>query len=395
MEFSDLLKDDVQSFINEQLNINPSTLALQKWSFLGLTKQNIIEQIQSKLKSKTKLPTWFNQSGIVYPPDISIEQCSSEQTAWYKSQLINGEKLIDLTSGLGIDSFYFSKVFNQVICVEQNKHLLKISEHNAKILGADNIQFYCDDAVEFLIRAQNKFDVIYLDPSRRQQSNKKVFLLEDCQPNIIEYLSLFLDKSSQVLVKLSPMLDITYLVNTFPQIKEIYIVSVNNEVKELLILLVETPKFKNIFAVNINQNQKIFKSWKVDFYKNEHIEYSQPLKFLYEPMTCINKTGKMDVYAKRFQLKKISQHTHLYTSDDFHQDFMGRVFEINDVLDYNNSNLKSKLFGSEFSVVTKNFSETSNTIKQKWKVKESSEDFCFCYKNDQSKKMLLLAKRCY
>ncbi|MBT8315006.1 MAG: class I SAM-dependent methyltransferase, partial [Maribacter sp.] len=215
------------------------SVLLQKPVFDAISNRELAEQIEAKNKCKNKLPSWYNSEKIYYPNKLNIEQSSSEITASYKSRIVSGKSLVDLTGGLGVDSFYFSKKIKAVVHCEISKNLSEIAALNFKVLGAKNIRVEQIDGLEFIKGITNKYDWIYLDPSRRMVNSKKVFMLSECIPNVIPHLELLLTKSKHVLIKTSPLLDISIGLNKLGKVKELHIVAVNNEVKELLWVIQE------------------------------------------------------------------------------------------------------------------------------------------------------------
>ena len=199
-----LKQSEVQLFIIENENADPFELSLKYKNLFGLPTQVVADQIAARKKAKTKLPEWYNTEGIIYPPLLSMEQCSSEITAKYKAQILSGKSLIDLTGGTGVDTFYLSKVFETVVYVERNETLCSIAKHNFQTLGAENIQIVNSSAENFINTYKNKVDAIYIDPARRDHSNQKVFLWSDCEPDILSLQESLLQKAPQLLIKASP-----------------------------------------------------------------------------------------------------------------------------------------------------------------------------------------------
>jgi 16S rRNA G966 N2-methylase RsmD len=232
-----ILHQDVQEYISDHLKSDLHKLILKGIPFDGITIQEIANQIICKQKSEKKLPSWFNAKNIYYPPKVSIEQTSSEVTASYKSGIVSGKSILDLTGGFGVDSYYFSKSFQKVIHCEITKNLSEIAAHNFKQLAILNIETISEHGLEYLKKSTEIFDVIYIDPSRRNDVKEKVFLLKDCEPNIPENIDLLFKKTKTILLKNSPILDITSAINELKFVKEIHVVAINNDVKELLYIL--------------------------------------------------------------------------------------------------------------------------------------------------------------
>ena len=242
-----ILQTDVQQFINQNLRTEITKLVLKGSPFNTVSIQEIANQILAKQKSLTKLPTWFQTENIYYPAKLSIEQTSSEISANYKSKIVSGNSIIDITGGFGVDCFYFSKQFKKVIHCEINEELSKIVQHNFKQLKIDTIETFAGNGTNFLKETNKFFDCIYIDPSRRDDVKGKVFLLKDCQPYISPKIDFFFTKAPKILVKVSPILDISQTINELKNVKEIHIISINNEVKELLFLL--EKEYKNAIGI--------------------------------------------------------------------------------------------------------------------------------------------------
>ena len=232
-----ILNIDIQGFIKNNKDSDISTLLLKGIPFKDVNANELIEQIEARKKSEFKLPKWFNTDNIYYPNKLNIEQTSSEITARYKSNLMYGNTIIDITGGFGVDCFYFSKQFENVTYCEINESLSEIVNYNNKILDVENIETLNTDGVTYLNTSKKQFDWIYADPSRRHDSKGKVCFLHDCLPNIPENLDILFDYSNNIIIKTSPLLDISIGIDELKYVKSIHIIAVNNEVKELLWIL--------------------------------------------------------------------------------------------------------------------------------------------------------------
>jgi hypothetical protein len=336
-----ILHTKVQQFITENLKTDITKLILKGSPFSDVSIQELANQMVSKQKSEHKLNSWFQTAQIYYPSKINIEQTSSELTANYKSNLVTGTSIIDITGGFGIDCFYFSKQFKTVTHCEINTKLSTIVAHNFKQLKINNISTFSGDAFDFLKRTKEKFDCIYIDPSRRDAVKGKVFLLQDCVPNVPENIDFLFSKTNQILIKTSPILDITSAINELKFIKEVHVVAVHNEVKELLFLLNKKhTKAIEIKTVNIEKNQT--KTFDFKYKEDLYSDYSEPLSYLYEPNSAILKSGGFHQVSNQLNVQKLHQHSHLYTSDIL-LDFPGRTFKIEQVLSYDKKKLKKLL----------------------------------------------------
>ncbi len=388
----DLLDSKIQEFIDLNIGVSISKLALKKNPFPAVQWISIINQIAAKSKAKEKLPTWFSTQNIIYPSKISVEQTSSEKTALYKSSIISGDNLIDLTGGFGIDDYYFSKKIKNVTHCEINSELSNIVQHNCKQLNCNNITCYAEDSFETLSKTNTKWDWIYIDPSRRSDTKGKVFMLKDCLPNVPENLDFYFDKSNSILIKTAPILDITAGINELNHIKSIHIVAVENEVKELLWELSKEYQGNiGIKTVNILKE----KTETFDFILNENQEqpsFSLPQKYLYEPNSAIMKSGGFDQVGIIYEFNKLHKHSHLYTSED-QKTFPGRIFEIKNRIAYNKNDMKQYLENQKANVTTRNFSDSVESIRKKWKIKEGGDLYCFFTTDENNTKIVLICTK--
>lgn len=391
MNFS-LLDNEIQLFIEKNIATDVSKLALQKNPFPETDWTLILQQLAAKQKAKSKLPTWFETPTILYPSKISVEQTSSEKTAEYKASLVSGKNLIDLTGGFGVDDFYFSKTVNNVVHCEINTELSEIVSHNFDQLNVKNIKCYADDSSEVLQKLNQKFDWIYIDPSRRNDAKGKVFMLKDCLPNVPELLDFYFSFSDNIMIKTAPILDISAGISELKNIAQIHIVALENEVKELLFILnkkhVSTIEIKTI---NLLRNK--IETFQFQLNSNvKNIIFSIPKKYLYEPNAAIMKSGGFDEIAVQFGLYKLHQHSHLFTSDEL-IDFPGRVFEIKNTLEYNKANMKSFLENQKANITTRNFPETVENIRKKWKIKDGGNLYSFFTTDMTNSKIVVLCEK--
>lgn len=392
MDFLILLKPEIQDFINSKLNEDIQKLAFNKNPFPEYDWKAILNQIHAKQKAKQKLPTWFNSKNIIYPSTLSIEQTSSETLASYKSKLISGKSIIDLTGGFGIDAYYFSKQFEEVIHCEFNEELSEIVNSNSKKLETNNITTYKGDSSETLKKLNKKFDWIYIDPARRNDTKQKVFLLKDCTPNITENLDFYFEFSNQILVKTAPILDISAGINELNFVKKIYIVSLENEVKELLWILEKNyNKPIELEAVNISKNG-LNKNFTTTLEDDAYSDYSEPKKFIYEPYTSLMKTGNFNKIGNHYSLYKLHQHSHLYTNDNLIE-FPGRRFEIIQTLPYQKKEMKEVFENQKFNITIRNFPISVEEIRKKWKIKDGGSKFAFFTTNNKNEKIVLICKK--
>jgi predicted transposase YbfD/YdcC len=387
-----LVGQDVQTYISSQVGQSISKLALKKNPFPNLDWILILQQIEAKTKAINKLPTWFNTDKIIYPSKISIEQTSSEQTAKYKASLFSGENLIDLTGGFGVDTYFFSKQFKKVVHCEHDVKLSNRVEHNFEQLKITNVICISGESEHILDDLKTYFEYIYIDPSRRNDLKGKVFLLRDCEPNVPKQLDFYYKFSSKIIIKTAPLLDITAGLQELKNVATIHIVAVENEVKELLWEIHQD--FNGILKIKtVNLSKKGIE--KFDFELNETCNlniFSEPLSYLYEPNAAIMKSGGFDQITNQYPILKLHQHSHLYTSEN-QIDFCGRIFKIEHKIDYSKIEMKLFLENKKANITTRNFPETVESIRKKWKIKDGGDLYCFFTTDLNNNKIVLLCKK--
>ncbi len=385
-----VLNTEIQDFINSNNNSDTNALLLKGTNFSNVKTSEIVEQIEAKKRCKTKLSTWFKTENIYYPNKLNIEQTSSEVSAKYKSQLISGNTLIDITGGFGVDSFYFSKQFEKVVHCEINPELSAIVKHNYQQLKVDTIETHNTDGLGYLQQNDFQYDWIYIDPSRRHDSKGKVFFLRDCLPNVPENLELLFRHSKNVMIKTSPLLDISAGKNELKYVKTIHVVAINNEVKELLWIL--ERGFNGVISietVNIKRDDMERFGFKL---KEKHLTktaYSKPLTYLYEPNTAILKSGGFHEVSEQLDVYKLHQHSHLYTSETLIE-FPGRTFRTQQVLLYNKKEVK-RLGIKKANITTRNFPESVAQLRKKLNIKDGGNTYLFFTTNCENQKILIVA----
>ena len=350
-----------------------STLALQRDKYRHLSDDEwrwLLQQAEGRQRTADKLPTFAAIDDWWYPVRLSCEQCSSELTAKYKAKLVeSGEsrderRLVDLTAGYGVDTYFLSEKFAHTDYVEQNAELCRIAEHNFQLkIKNEKLKIHHTIAEEFLASA-GAYDWIYLDPARRDSHGGKVFRLEDCTPNVVEMLPTLLQHltpDGRILIKLSPMLDISQALKELSAVNwDIHIVAVKNEVKEVLLLSKESGvrnQESTITAIDLAKKEQAFV-----FTREEErdcpITYNlSPITYLYEPNAAILKAGAYKLVAQRFGLSKLDVNTHLYASDKLVADFPGRIWKVR--------NQESGVRNQQANVLTRNYPLTPEQLKKK------------------------------
>lgn len=380
----DILNTGVQIFIENNLNTDILSLALKKSPFPEVSTRELLQQIEGKNKCREKLPSWYNTAQIYYPPKLHLEQSSSEIAAKYKAELVSGETLIDLTGGFGVDCFFFSKKIGRVFYCEKDLKLAEITAHNFEKLKVPNINLNTMDGISALLQYEEKFDWIYLDPSRRNDARSRVFKLADCSPDITEHLEVLMEKTERLLLKTSPLLDLHMGIKELKYVKEIHVVAIRNEVKELQWILEKGfNSAPEIIALNIKRDTQDTFRFRARDENLAQVSYQSPLKFLYEPNAAILKAGAFRSVSRQLQLHKLHKHSHLYTSDTL-RTFPGRSFKIEEVIPY------SKGYSYEKANVSiRNFPLSVAELRKKHSIKAGGEDYLF-FTKDLNEKLIVL-----
>ncbi len=387
-----LLEPKVQAFIRQMDGADVARLALRPNPFRHLEYRDILQQIESRQKCRTKLPVWYNTPGIYYPPKISVEQSSSEATAAYKSRLVSGTSLCDLTAGMGVDSHAFSQSVATVQSFELDSGRAQIAAHNLKCLGALNIRVEAGDGWRGVLQQELQPDWIYVDPSRRSHVKGKVFLLADCEPDVSELLPAYLERSPNVMIKTSPLLDISAGLAELNHVAQIHIVALQGEVKELLWIVNRGFEGEpEIISVNLEKSRETVFSFVR--HSDVKVEFGAPERYLYEPNAAVMKSGGFAHVGAQFGLAKLHAHSHLYTSSEIKPDFPGRIFSVNMVLPYDKQAMTQHLRGTKANISVRNFPEDVAFIRKKWKIADGGATYAFFTTDLNEAKIALLCTK--
>jgi len=387
----ELLQPKVIAFIKEQEKkpVDFDRLLFNKRKHPNIPMELVVDQLKAKQKAKAKLPLWFATEGIIMPPLLSMEQSSSALAAAYKTNLFTGKLAIDLTGGAGVDAYYLSKQFDQVIYVDMNATLAEVAIHNFKLLGANNIKVVTAKSEQFMAAFEGEADLIYIDPARRNQ-HQKLFLLDDCSPNILKLQANLLKKTKKLLVKASPMLDISLAIKQLNFVKKVHIVAIKNEVKELLFELnVEKPKTINVIALDLAAQSRFETSWNTA----TTVKYSNVLSYVYEPNAAILKSGKMDDLVNQYSIFKLNPHTHLFTSKSLISDFPGRTFKVDNILKYDKKEVKHFLNAKQANISTRNFPDSVSRIRKKLDLKPGGDAYLFAIRDYENKAKIIVCSK--
>ena len=360
-----------------------------------------ILQIEARKKIQRKLPTWASNMDLIFPSVLSTEQCSSEQTAQYKQRLISPGNLADLTGGLGIDTCYLAQKATQVVYVERMAEYCQVARSNFKWLGADNITVVEDDSTHFIQYCNRCFDTLYIDPARRGSGNKRIFALDECEPNVVALMPQLLRHGRRIVVKVSPMADISAILTLLPEVGEVHVVSVRNECKELLLVINSDTSTQEmattIHCVDMDAagRESTF-TFRLD--EERQLPLSAPCdtvaQYLYEPNSSILKAGAYKSVAAAYGVDKLQINSHLYTSDCYLPDFPGRKFKVVEVIDFNAKSLKT--VGKQYpriNLSTRNFPLTANELQKRLKCKDGGEFYLFATTLADNRKVLIITRK--
>ena len=387
---------ETAEFIKRHADDDVRQLALHAKSLDGVDLTFALEQIAGRQTARRKLPAWASTEGIVYPPHLSMEQCSSEQTARYKARLAGqGRLIVDLTGGFGVDFSFMAQGFKKAVYVERQQSLCKIARGNFQLLGLSQAEVVCGDAADYLY-AMEHADLIYIDPARRDDNGARTYGISDCTPDVLALRELLLEKADRVIIKLSPMLDWRKAVNDLGEqyVREVHIVSVGNECKELLLLLGQGEGLRLICACD-NQRLEVDESHKAyeshEPYRSDEIHQGI---FLYEPNASIMKAGCFDEVSRQFKVGQLAQNSHLFVSANYVSDFPGRSFQIDAVTSMNKRELKEKLQGlTQANIAVRNFPLTVAELRKRLKLSEGGSVYIFATTLASGNRVLILCRK--
>ncbi len=384
----------VQQFISENEKADTAALMLRASKFPEIPMAEAVEQIKSRAKAAKKLPEWYATPGLIFPPSLSMEQCSSEATAKFKANLVSGNTLADLTGGFGVDCYYLSKNFEQTFYVEQNQKLTQLASHNFKLLGAKTIAAEHKTATDFLKNISGKLSCIYLDPARRDANQQKVFRLQDCEPNVVALLPGLLQKADRVLVKTAPVMDIDLAIAELKLVEKVWVISHNSECREVLYLLSENGNQNpEITAVDLQPTAGlVFSFYRADE-KTAEAPLSAPLNFIYEPNPSVLKAGAFKSICDAYQVKKLHTSSHLYTSQNLRPHFPGRIFNLQHVARLNKKELRKLIPTGKANITTRNFPDSVDGIRKKSGLKEGGDTYIFGTTDLDNKPVLLICNK--
>lgn len=426
-----------QTFIKEHINDDVRDLALKAARYPDVDMADALVQIKGYQAIKQKVPAWYACESLQFPPTLSLEQSSSEATARYKAALLDAflpmesrKKGVDLTGGLGVDAYFLSETFDEYVYVERQELLCQLARHNFSQLGRGHISVQCAEAEEYL-RSMNPVDFIFLDPARRDDKGKKVFALQDCTPDVSALFSSLRKKCRLLMIKLSPMLDISLALRQLASVAACHVLALDNDCKELLLCC----RFENDAShgsldgasseVRIHTCNLLSKRNLAQEFAFTRGEESQAIcrfaslgtsssaslgtsvasvasvtenglagHFLYEPNVALLKAGAYKILTQRFDLQKLHLNTHLYVSAVLQADFPGRVFKIVEALSPSAKETKKRMQSlQQVNVATRNYPESVETIRKKYRIKEGGQLYLFAATLADNQRVLLLCEK--
>ena len=414
-------------FIREYRERDIRQLALQANRFPDVDMPYALDQIQGWQIARRKLPKWAACDGVIFPPHLSMEQCSSEPTAQYKLNLamewttLNSElstqncrrqqfktqnskfktstRMTDLTGGFGVDFSFTSCAFAVATYVERNEQLCRIVEHNLPLLGLNNATVVCADAVEYLSTVEPQ-TMLFLDPARRDEHGAKTVMLADCTPDVVQLLPQLLEKSRFTMLKLSPMLDWHKAVDDLQgAVREVHIVSVGGECKELLLVLSTVVESElKVYCADLSTASDtsslfVYTPGSSAPVANSKLK-TQNSKFVHEPNASIMKAGCFDELAAAYGVSPVSRNSHLFLSDEPIEGFPGRSFVVERVTTMNKGELRKALVGIEkANIATRNFPLTVAELRKRLKIKDGGDVYIFATTTAEGEHLLLISRK--
>ena len=376
--------------IEQYADSDVNTLALKLRDSDNVDSKFVLRQIAGRQIMRRKMPLWAENADLIYPPHLPLEQCSSFFTANYKKEI--GQRLlssfdncVDLTGGFGVDFFVMSENFSYAVYVEQNNALYDVVRHNFDILHRTNAEFIYTDGVEFIKNTDQHFNLVFIDPARRNSVGKKTVCIEDCEPDILCFQDVMIQKADVVMIKLSPMIDIADIVAKLHNVSEIHIVATANECKEVLVVLqkgyVSEPQ---IFTINNHQRFAFFPSAERDCVIDFCQESDLSGKYLFEPNAAVMKSGAFKLISKSFSVDKLHISSHLYISNHDISDFPGRRFYIETI-----GQPKDFAGIGAANLAVRNFPQKAELLKKKLKIKDGGNIYLFATTLSNGSKVII------
>ena len=416
------MTEATRQFIRDHPEDDPVELLLHASRYPDVDMQTAIVQIEARRRIKYKLPSWYRDERTIFPSTLAAEQCSSEITAFYKQRLVQSNNWVcDLTGGLGVDTCFFARKVRRVTYVEREEEYCEAAQFNYELqitnYGGDNlslnIQIIQGDAVDLIIRGDKRIigaDVFYLDPSRRGAGNKRKLAISDYEPDILKLIAL-LPKTCRIIIKLSPMMDITLALSLIPEVREVHVVSVKNDCKELLVVIypavttarqpsatVQQPvdRLPAIYCINFTSTgeEQSFRFCLQDE-RDAHAPLAKATgRYLYEPNASVLKAGAYKSVAILYEVEKLHTSSHLYTSNQLITSFPGRIFEIIEVIPFSNRSCKTlKESIPQAHITVRNFPLSVEALRNRTRIADGGTIYLFATTLSSNQKVLIKCVR--
>ena len=393
-------------FVTEHEKDDPERLLLSAARWPEVDVRRAARNIRARAKIRTKLPSWHAHPELEYPGSLPLEQASSEATALYKQAFVpEGARIADLTGGLGVDCWFMSRNASEAHYCERNGDLCAAARHNFAALRDTAITVHEGDGIEWLKQQTEHFDMIYLDPARRDTNARRVYDIADCEPNLLEVKDLLLSKTDRIMAKISPMADIARTLAQFPEAREIHVLAVAGEVKELLLLLESgEPKAEPLIVAHDILHQypgtpeaaRPTTAHHFEFHPQEEpeaeVKYADQIgKYLFQPSKAVLKAGAFRLLSERYNLGKLAPSTHLYTADARPERFPGKCFKVESVLDWSKASLKElKQTYDRLEMTALNFPLATDALRERTGIRGGGTHHLFATTlSDSSKKMII------
>ena len=386
------LNETTRQFIRENLNADVPTLALKK-APVGTDFSLALRQIEARQLLRKKVPSWSENEDLLFPVHLSIEQCSSEASAQYKAGLVQGQTFADLTGGLGVDTYFIAQHFQQADYIEQQAELCDLARHNFTVLKA-NVKVWSETAEDYLNHCEPK-DCIFLDPARRDAYGRKTVSISDCTPDVAALQDKLLKKALVVMIKLSPMLDISKALEELRYVKEVHVVAVSNECKELDVILERGYEGEPQFVcVNLLTTQPELCFTQAEERNCPSRLAEGVMNYLYEPNPAMMKAGCFKLLTERFDVYKLHKNSNLYTSEQLIPDFPGRIFEVEAWAPYTKKVKQTLLSDVEkASIAVRNFPLSVAELRKSLKIADGDETYLFATTLKGEEKVIIRTKK--
>ena len=416
------MNEATRTFVRQHADDDVRMLALRGVKDPEVELSLALQQIQGRQKARQKLPSWAACEGLLYPPHLSMEQCSSEQTARYKAAICGsvvgrGAFFVDLTGGFGVDFSFLAPLFTEAVYVERQEELCQIARHNFEALGLKNTTIVCGDGTDYLRLLDRKATLIFLDPARRDEHGGRTYGIADCTPDVLQLRDELLQKGDCVLLKLSPMLDWRKTVEDLGRdcVREVHIVSAGGECKELLLVLSKVGKGMRLVCENDGKKWEPTPNPSQEEGGLEIVRTSLTpqtplllggaggglldgllgrLLFLYEPNASVMKAGCFDALAAQFGVQQLAQNSHLFVSDERVGEFPGRAFKVETVVTMNKKELKQALGGlKQANITVRNFPLSVAELRKRLKLSEGGSAYLFATTLADGNHVLIVCQR--